>query len=145
MALVVGTNSWVSVAEADAYLADRIDAGEWFLLADSGAAGVRAKGSLLVSAFTWRSGSPQLTIASSSTDDDVKNAQIEAAWFLHEYYEEMKDRRAAIASGVTSLRMSRRAESLSAGNLTIPTHILGMLSSYRASNLTADLRGEYDA
>ena len=145
MALVVGANSWASVAEADTYLADRIDAEAWFLLADTAAAGVRAKESLLVSAFHWLYGSPQLSIAGSSTDDDVKNAQIEAAWFLREYYDEMKDRRAAISTGVTSLRMSRRAENLSAGNLTIPPHILGMLSTYQQSNLTADLKGEYDA
>ena len=145
MALVVGTNSWASVAEADTYLADKIDAEAWFLLADSDDPGVRSKGALLASAFHWLQGSPQLSIASSSTDDDVKNAQIEAAWFLQEYSEEMKDRRAAIASGVTSLRLSRRAETLRAGNQTIPAHILGMLSSYGTSNMTADLKGEYDA
>jgi len=145
MALVVGTNSWVSIAEADAYLADRIDAEAWFLLSDSGASGVRTKGSLLVSSFFWLQGSPQLEIASSSTDPNVKNAQIEAAWFLQEYYEEMKDRRAALASGVKSLRMSRRAETLSLSNLSIPIHILGMLSEFQISNTIAVLKGHYDS
>ena len=144
MALVIGTNSWASVAEADIFLADRIDAEAWFLFAESGASGVRTKESLLVSAFYWLRGSPQLSLPSSSTDADVKNAQIEAAWFLQEYYEEMKDRRAALATGVETLRMSRRTESLSIRNLGIPNYILGMLASYQASNVTVTLKGEYD-
>ncbi len=145
MALTIGANSWASVAEADTFLADRIDAEAWFLLAASGAAGVRTKESLLVSAFHWLTGSPQLSMPGSSTDDNVKNAQIEAAWFLQEYYEEMKDRRAALATGVESLRMSRRTENLSIRNLGIPGYILGMLASYQVSNTTATLKGEYDA
>lgn len=145
MALVVGTNSWASVAEADALLTDRIDAETWFALADVGAApGERSKEALLVSAFHWLSGSPQLSISSSVTDANVKNAQIEAAWFLQEYYEEMKDRRAALATGVETLRMSRRTERLNIRNLGIPGYILGMLGSYQVSNTTVTLRGEYD-
>ena len=142
MALTVGTNSWVSVAEADIFLTDKIDAEEWFVLSASGAAGVRSKGSLLVSAFHWLSGSPQLSIPSSCADLNVKNAQIEAAWFLHEYYRELKDRRAARASGLKSMRMSRRSETL--GAPSIPDYILGMLRDYQITNTTVLLSGEYD-
>ena len=144
MALVVGMNSWVSVVEADTYLADRIDAESWFLLSDSAASGVRSKGSLLVSAFYWLQGSPQLTISNSNTDPNVKNAQIEAAWFLQEYYEEMKDRRAALAAGVTRFRVSQRSETLNIRNLGIPDHILGMLFEYQLSNVFAQMKGDYD-
>ena len=142
MALTIGTNSWASVAEGDTLLTDRIDAEEWFALSDSGAPGARSKESLLVSAFHWLSGSTQLSIPSSCADLNVKNAQIEAAWFLHEYYLTLKDRRAAFASGLKSMRMSRRTESL--GAPSIPDHILGMLSEYQTSNDTVLLGGEYD-
>jgi len=145
MSLAVGTNSWASVAEGDAYLTDRIDAEAWFALSDSSATpGERTKATLLVSAYFWLSGSPQLSIPSSSSAANVKNAQIEAAWFLQEYYEDLKDRRAALASGMSILRISRRTEHLSMKNLGIPNHILGMLSDYQIDNTTALRRGQYE-
>ena len=145
MSLAVGTNSWATVAEGDTYLTDRIDAEEWFALSDSSAtSGERTKATLLVSAYFWLSGSPQLSIPSSSSTANVKNAQIEAAWFLHEYYEELKDRRAALSTGMSILRISRRTEHLSMKNLSIPDHILGMLQEYQITNTTALLKGQYD-
>ena len=143
MALTIGTNSWASVAEGDTFLADKIDAEKWFVLSETAAAGARSKESLLVSAFHWLSGSTQLSIPSSCADLNVKNAQIEAAWFLHEYYPELKDRRAAIATGLKSIRMSRRWEGL--GTPSVPDYILGLLSDYQTSNTTVLLGGEYDA
>ncbi len=144
MALAVGTNSWATIAEADTLLTDRIDAEAWFALSDTGSPGERSKESLLVTAFSWLLGSSQLSLSVSLSDSNVINAQIEAAWFLQEYYQEIADRRAAIASGVLVLTMSKRREELSINNLGIPDFILGMLSEYQNSNVTALLLGEYD-
>jgi len=145
MSLVVGTNSWASVAEADTYLTDRINATEWFSLNVSPATpGAVAKESLLVSAYYWLSGSPELEIPASVTDTDVKNAQIESAWFLYEHYTELNERRAAMYTGVESFKLSKKSENLNIDNLQIPSYIMGMLRLYGVRNDTALLAGEYD-
>jgi hypothetical protein len=146
MALVVGTNSWSTRAEADAYLTDRIGATDWFGLADVPAnPGEDSKDSFLISAFHWLQGSPELDIPSSASDDGVKNAQIEAALFLYSHYSDLDERRAAISMGVSSFAYSKRREIFDPSQLTIPAYILGMVSEYAKMNTTALLLGEYDA
>ncbi|GAF85062.1 unnamed protein product [marine sediment metagenome] len=145
MALVVGTNSWATLVEADLYLTDRIHAEVWFTLLDTPAnPGEESKESYLISAFYWLSGSPQLEIPASSTAANVKIAQIEGAFFLQEHYEALNERRAAIATGLDSFRYSKRMENLSASDLKIPDYILGMLGEFGTMNTTAILLGEYD-
>jgi hypothetical protein len=144
MAIVVGTNSWVTIVEADAYLTDRIEAEDWFTLSDSAGPGEVSKTSLLVTSFNWLIGSAMLEIAKSSTDDNVKNAQIEAALHLQKHYTELDDRRANIASGLKAFKFSERSETLDWKTLGIPIHILGFLRAYQQSNVFATLSGEYD-
>ena len=145
MSLVVGQNSWATVAEADTYLGNKIKVTEWFALNTAPAnPGEEAKESLLSSAYQWLISSPELNIVASTTDANVKNAQIEAAWFLHLYYDELDARRAALFSGVTDFELSERSESLNINNLGIPNYIMGMLRDYGIRNTTADLLGEYD-
>ena len=145
MSLVIGTNSWATRAEADAYLTDRIGATDWFTLEDTPVnPGEDSKDSYLISAYQWLIGAPQLTISAASTDANVKKAQIEAALFLIEHYLELNERRAAISTGVTRFKYSKREEDLNANNLSIPDYILGMIESYTIINTTAVLLGEYD-
>jgi hypothetical protein len=145
MALVVGDNSWASIAEADAYLENRIGADDsWFVLPASAGSGEDSRENMLVSAFFWMQGSPQLDIASDVTDDDVKNAQIEAALFLTEHYDDLNERRAAIHTGVESFAYSKRREAFNPSQLTIPDFILGMIPLYNTNNRTVLLQGEYD-
>jgi hypothetical protein len=146
MSLAVGTNSWATVAEGDTYLTDRIDASDWFALPDAASnPGEVAKESLLVSAFYWLTGSPLLTIAASSTDANVKNGQIEAALYLLQHYDELSERRALRASGVTDIRLSRRRESLDLHATEIPSHILGFFADYVTGlNVVVQLKGHYD-
>lgn len=142
MAVVVGTNSWVTIAEADDYLTDRIDAADWFLLGDTDNPGIVSKTSLLVSAFHWLNTSA--TISSSSTDDSVKNAQIEAALFLQKHYTELDERRAAASMGVKTFRFSKRSEDLDLNRIKLPEHIAGLLAGYTSLNTFATLKGPYD-
>lgn len=144
MSITVGQNSWVTIAEADTYLEDRMGGKDWFDLPDSEAPGETSKTSLLVSSFFWLSGAPQLQLSPSLTDSNVKNAQIEGALFLLEHYSELNERRAAVATGVENYKMSRKSEKLDINNLTIPDHILGMLVAYSVINATALLKGHYD-
>ena len=144
MSLIVGTNSWSTIAEADAYLTDRINASAWFLLSDQDDPGELSKESLLVSSFYWLFGAPDLEISKSSSDSNVKNAQIEAALWLLTYSEQLEERRAAMFSGLSSFRYSKRSENFNPSLLKIPPHITGLLSEYLNSNGTALLLGEYD-
>lgn len=144
MALVVGQNSWVTVTEADEYLADRINATEWFGLNEVEEEGEVSKETLLITAFFWLSGSPQLSLLPTLTNDSVKRAQIEAAFFLMEHYSALNERRAAIFTGVEDFKLSNRREKLNIINLQVPDHILGMLDVYSVVNTTTTLKGEYD-
>lgn len=143
--LTVGQNSWATVAEADAYLTDRIQTIEWFELDEQDAPGEVSKETLLISAFYWLKNAPQLSLSENLTDGVVKNAQIEAAWFLYEHYTSLNARRAAIFTGVEEFELSKRTERLRIGNLQIPDFILGSLSAYAVENTVITLKGHYDA
>lgn len=144
MALAVGQNSWVTIIEADTYLEHRIGSVEWFSLSDTGASGTDTKENMLVSAFYWLTGSPDLLLTPTLTDPNVKNAQIEAALFLLEHYTELNERRAAINTGVSDFEYSKRSETFNYEQLKIPPQIMGLLSNYSYNHAFVDLCGEYD-
>lgn len=147
MSLIVGTNSYSTVAEADTYLTDRIGSAvvTWFTLNDTASPGVNSKESLLVSAYYWLTGSTELDLPRTSSDQNIKNAQIESALYLLEYYEALNKRRAEISQGVKSDKKSKVStsyrDSIGAG---IPDFIMGMISEYQTVNTFADLKGQYD-
>ena len=144
MALVVGQNSWVTIAEGDTYLTDRIDSLDWFNLVDTGNPGAMSKTVLLASSFHWLQGDPSVTLSSTLTDDNVKNAQIEGALFLMKYSLELQAKRAFLSFGGMSFRLSKRWETFSLKGLTIPVHIIGLLTAYQVTNATVELLGHYD-
>ena len=119
MGLVVGTNSWVTVAEADSYLADKFGASAWSGLANS------IKEQSLITAFWWIYNNPNYNIAKSSTAEKVKNAQIELAWWIYNYYEEYRKREALISSGVKKFRIGEFSEDLN--NQSLPKIVTDML------------------
>ena len=144
MALIVGQNSWATIAEADTYLTYRINAEAWFELSASADPGVVSKTSFLVTAFYWLLNAPQLSLSANLTDDLLINAQIEAAFFLLEHGGELNARRATMFTGVESFKLSKRSEKLNINNLQIPSYIIGTLNAYMAENTTAELLGHYD-
>jgi len=145
MSLIVGQNSWTTIAEADIYLGNKIKTTEWFGLDNAPSEpGAESKETLLSTAYYWLKGAPELNISASASDDNVKNAQIEAAWFLYNYYDELKEREAAIYTGVEDFSLSKRSENLNKDLLQIPSFISGMLRDYGIRNTSADLLGEYD-
>ena len=119
MGLVLHTNSWVTVAEADTYLADKYGASAWSPLPNT------TKEQLLITAFRWIFYYSGVSIPASSTDSAVKAAQIELAWWIYNYWSEYEKRQALIAGGVKEFTLSKWREKLSKQD--IPQNILNML------------------
>ena len=140
MSVVVGTNSWITIVEADAYLTDRLEAEAWFLISDTGAPGEKSKTSLIVTAFHWLYNNVNYDIPLDSSDDNIKNAQAEASFYLSVYYKQMDKRRALIGDGVQQFERSNWSESL--GKMDLPIHIKGMLTDYSSAMSIVQLRGE---
>lgn len=115
MAVVtVGVNSWVTVAEADAYLDAKYGASAW--------AGLSAadKAALLITACNWLRRQTGFTIPITSTDPNVKAAQCEAAWFWYLHGEEWDKRAALYAEGVRSFTVMSWSEDLAAPAVPVP-------------------------
>ena len=117
--VVVGTNSWVTVAEADDYLEEKFSADAWATLSTT------IKSQCLITAFWWIYNYPSFNIPKSSTSENVKNAQIELAWWTYQYYTSYEKRGALISSGVTDFTLSKWKEEL--GTQDIPQIVLDIL------------------
>jgi hypothetical protein len=122
MALVVGTNSWATLAEANDYLAGKWNAGTtWTGLSNT------QKESALITSFYWiRRKYP--AIPASSTADNVKYAQIELAWYIVNSYSEHIKRSALYTQGVRDFSISKWREKLEKS--TLPQEIEDLLEDY---------------
>ena len=102
--LTIGSNTFVTLTEANNYLEGKIGADNWATLTDT------QKKQCLISAYRWL---VRLGVPSTSTSTIIKNTQIELAWWLYNNYEEYEDRESLYASGVRSFRLGEWSESLS--------------------------------
>lgn len=128
MALVVGENSWVTVAEADDYLSLRMGAAEWFALPTSAAPGEASKELYLVSAYQYLIAYPGTSLLPEDDDQAIKDAQCEMALFLQQYGDEYARRQALMDSGVQEFTASRDwKEKLSESDL--PQNVKNLLLS----------------
>ncbi|MCK5609600.1 hypothetical protein KAR91_47435 [Candidatus Pacearchaeota archaeon] len=146
MALVVGTNSWATVAEADTYLEDIPGTDvDWFPLVDAPVnPGEASKESWLVNAFRWLTSSTMFILSASVTSENIKNAQIQSAVYLLRYRDERAKRESMMTSGVTDFDYQEVSETLDYSQLTIPDSIAGLLTEYSTLNLIATLKGPLD-
>lgn len=144
MAFVVGVDSWVTVVEADTYLTYRMGTDTWFALSNETVPGTYSKETVLGTAFRELLNCPAITLTKANTDDSVKNAQIEMALYLTDYFDEMQDRRAAIATGLSIFWLGRRYEKLEKYNTGVPDYILNMLNDYTNMNIFIDTVSPYD-
>jgi hypothetical protein len=123
MSLLVGVNSWVTTAEADAYLGDKWGVGaEWTGLTTT------EKEQALVTSYRWIQGLRQYNISPSSTNENVKNAQIELAYYIVENYTQHKKRTALYAQGVRDFSISKWKEKLEKAGL--PSEVEGLLKDF---------------
>ena len=122
MSLVVGTNSWATVAEADIYFALHIESATWTALSTDD------KNKYLVSAFRWVFNNPAFDVLATNSTQKVKDGQCEAALFLKNYYNDYSKRSALISSGVKSFKYGNRTETL--GEIQIPPVIASYFDDY---------------
>lgn len=120
--VVVGVNSWVTIAEADAYFEAKWGAAKWASLT------LTQKAQLLISACRWIRQQSTLSVTLSSTAELVKNAQLEAAWFIYQWFDEYEKRRALTSSGVRSWKALDASETLAA--VEFPAFLSDMLSDF---------------
>jgi hypothetical protein len=117
--MTVGIDSWVTIAQADAYFSTRLGASWWAALANA------AKETLLVTAFNWLLYDAAFELSPETDSPDVRVAQMEAAYFLHDHQAEYEGRAANIAGGVTSVSASKWSEAY--GSLKKPERVLAAL------------------
>lgn len=123
MGLTVGTNSWVTVAEADSYLSEKFGIGTtWTSLTPS------EKEQALITAYRWIQSLSIYTISPSSTEEKVKHAQIELALYVVKYYDEHNKRTALYAQGVRNFSISKWKENLDKSKL--PFEVEDLLDDY---------------
>jgi hypothetical protein len=106
MAITVGTDSWVTLAEADTYFESRIQTDPWDALSDAN------KEKYLKTAYRWIYYDSAFPVPASSSETAVKYGQCEAAFFLITYYDTMDKHAALIASGVTHFKYGKREEDI---------------------------------
>lgn len=116
--ITVGTNSWVTLTEANDFL-DQIFDNDWSNLTEV------QKKQLLITAFWLIYTYPEISIEKSSTEEKVKIAQIKLAEWLYNYYDEWKERGALIAGGVKSFSLSKWREVFNRQSL--PFEVLNLL------------------
>lgn len=137
MSLVVGTNSWASLTEANIFLSDWYGASAWASLTNTN------KESLLITAF-WRIyKNGKYSIAKSETNEDVKNAQILTAFYIYENNDEVKQRLASQAQGVENFSISSFSEKYSKGSW-LPIEVEGMLEDWINWDVFAEFDRELD-
>jgi hypothetical protein len=123
MSIIVGTNSWVTLAEANAYFASKYNAATlWATLANA------VKEQLLISAYYWIQQQKAFSISPASTAAKVKQAQYEAAWFIYKYGDEYEKRRALSDEGVKSFSISKFSETLDGAQF--PAFIADILDGF---------------
>lgn len=135
MSLVVGTNSWITVNEADTYFSTRLGISTtWSALSDLD------KESALITAFNWLHYDQTFNVPVSATAQGVKNAQAEAALFLLRYQETYEKRESLIASGVTSFSYGDKWEE-DISQVKKPQIVMDMLASadYGLANVLEDV------
>lgn len=102
--IIVHTNSWVTIAEANDYLENKIGASAWAGLANAD------KTNYLISAFRYIR--QRYNIPKTSTLEIVKEAQIETAWWMYTFWVDYEKRRNLYSAGVKKFTVSKFSEEL---------------------------------
>jgi hypothetical protein len=145
MSLAVGSNSYVTVAEADAYFSDRYNSINWFSLDETPSTpGNESKETYLTTSYYILRGHDSVNLPATSTEENVKTAQLEFALYLLKHIEEHEERDAVQAQGLTKFQFSKRTEEFSGSGASLPSVVKGLLSAYMTGNTFAQLKGAYD-
>ena len=126
MAITVGTNSWITLADADIYFSSHIGSAPWDALSDS------EKEKYLITAYRWIYYDSAFNVPASSSEGAVKYGQCEAALYLISYYSDNSKREALIAGGVKRFQYGKREEDLT--EVKKPQIVINMFSSVAMYN-----------
>ena len=123
-AISVGTNSWVTEAEADTYFATRFGSSEYWL------SGTDKEGAI-ITAYGWLMGCGKFALAASATAAQVlKDAQCEMALFLVQHQPDIDLRMGLQAQGGREAGIVKEKYGAKMG-FPIPPFVLALLDSYR--------------
>jgi hypothetical protein len=120
LTLTIGTNTWVTLAQANNYFEGKWNAGAWTGLSDT------QKKQLLISAYEWISGEPDYVI--SGITNKLRKAQMELAWFIYNNDSTYEKHEALWASGVRDFDVSKFSETLEEPSL--PIKVKNLLKDY---------------
>jgi hypothetical protein len=124
MSIVVGTNSWVTEAEADAYLATRFGAGDYWV------SGVD-KEAAIATAYSWLINSPKFSLtADTDAAQKIKDAQCEMALFLVMNQPDIDIRLGLQSQGVMEAGIVKEKYNGKKPTLPIPFTVAFMLEDY---------------
>ena len=133
--IIVGTNSWVTIAEADDYLENKIGASDWAGLTDAN------KTTYLISAFRYIRQKYNIPVA--SVLQVVKEAQIETAWWMYTFWLDYEKRRNLYSAGVTQFKISKFEEWLQ--KATTPQFLDDLIGEFKDTGMRFPLiEREYD-
>ncbi len=130
MPLVIGTNTWISVSDADGYFTYKYNADAWSTFSNS------TKEKLLVSAYRWINSLYAISIA--TVTQKLKDAQCETAWYLYKFQPEHEKRAALYNQGVTSFEIIDFSEDLKGAQF--PDYIFEMIKEFVAKGSAAFIR-----
>lgn len=126
MGLVLHQNSWVTLIEANTYLSDKVDSSIW-------TTNPTLNSNYLIEAFWLLYTSKMFTIPKNSTNQNVKNAQCEMAFWLKENYTDYKKRKALQNQGVKEFSIDGFKE-IYDRQAIIPEIVAGMLDDYESGS-----------
>lgn len=122
--IIVGTNSWVTEAEADTYFATRFGAGDYWLSGTD-------KDGAIITAYGWLMGCGRFALAASLTAAQaVKDAQCEMALFLVQHQPDIDLRMGLQAQGVREAGIVKEKYAAKVA-FPVPPMVVGMLDGYR--------------
>lgn len=123
MAVTVGTNSWITLIEANSYMDDRFNSSVWDSAIDAN------KNKSIVTAFRWLYNSQKFNIPLTATSQIVKDAQSELANYILVNFAEFEKRRALQSQGVEEFNTLKWHEKF-IKEADIPQFINDMLTDY---------------
>lgn len=135
--IVVGTNSWISLEDAEDYMATRIGSG---VVWNTGA----EKEAALITAYNQLTGCGKFSFT-TEISQNMLNAQCEMALFLLKHQEDIDGRKGLQAQGVTSANIiGETYDKDMAGELPIPAMVSQLLIDYKSATAAAAITLERD-
>lgn len=123
--IVVGVNSWATLAQANEYFSTRYGAVDtWAGFTDP------VKESLLITSYKKLTGIGGLALPASTTDEKILQAQYEYSWYLYRETEPMEKRQGLITQGVSEFKVLDFQEKYDNPWMALPSDIQDLLEEY---------------